>query len=67
VVTLYVRTQAARIGAIRRGEGKLIYRWQRPDGGWSVELSWIRRLGISLAYLANALDEKQQQALNSGL
>ncbi|MEJ2466507.1 MAG: hypothetical protein P8045_12520 [Candidatus Thiodiazotropha sp.] len=62
----YVRTQAARIGAIRRGEGELIYRWQSPDESWSVELSWTRRLGISLAYLANALDEKQQQALNSG-
>ncbi len=63
----YARTQASRIGAIRRGEGELTYIWQSPDGDWHIELSWTRELGIALAYLANELDRTQQQAMESGL
>jgi hypothetical protein len=63
----YARTQASRIGAIRRGEGELRYAWQSNDASWRIELSWTRKLGISLAYLANELDREQQQAQDSGL
>lgn len=63
----YVRTQASRIGAIRRGEGSLRYLWQGPGEDWSIELGWTRELGISLAYLANELNQRQQQALDGDL
>ncbi|MCU7890897.1 MAG: hypothetical protein KZQ78_04465 [Candidatus Thiodiazotropha sp. (ex Ustalcina ferruginea)] len=58
----YVRNIAGRIGAVRRGEGELRYRWQLPGSPWRVELAWTRKLGISLAYLANALDQQQREA-----
>jgi hypothetical protein len=58
----YVRNMAGKIGAVRRGEGELRYRWQNPGSPWRVELGWTRKLGISLAYLVNALDQQQQKA-----
>jgi hypothetical protein len=64
---LYARALASQIGAIRRGEGELRYVWQRPDQAWRIELAWTRTLGISLAYLANELDAKQQEATLLGL
>jgi hypothetical protein len=63
----YVRTQAARIGAIRRGEGELRYLWQSPAKDWNIELTWTRELGIALAYLANELNQTQMKALEKGL
>ena len=63
----YARTQASRIGSIRRGEGELHYVWQASDEAWRVELAWTRKLGISLAYLANELDRQQQAVLDEGL
>lgn len=63
----YARTLASKIGSIRRGEGELNYVWQSPDGDWRVELSWTRKLGISLAYLVKELDSRQREALNNGL
>ena len=63
----YARSLAARIGSIRRGEGELRYLWRIPDEGWSVELSWTRKLGVSLAYLADELELQQQQAMDKGL
>ena len=63
----YARSLAARIGSIRRGEGELRYLWQMADEGWSVELSWTRKLGVSLAYLADELELQQQQAMDKGL
>ncbi|MBT3046950.1 MAG: hypothetical protein G8D61_15430 [gamma proteobacterium symbiont of Ctena orbiculata] len=62
-----MRNLTAKIGAVRRGEGELLYRWQPPGAAWRVELAWTRRLGISLAYLANALDQQQREAAESGL
>ncbi|MBT2968634.1 MAG: hypothetical protein KME56_05025 [Candidatus Thiodiazotropha sp. (ex Ctena orbiculata)] len=62
-----MRNLTAKIGAVRRGEGELIYRWQPPGSAWRVELSWTRKLGISLAYLANALDRQQREAAETGL
>jgi hypothetical protein len=58
----YVRNMAGKIGAVRRGEGELRFRWQLPGSPWRVELTWTRKLGISLAYLANSLDKQQREA-----
>lgn len=63
----YARNMASQIGAIRRGEGELRYVWQFPEQTWRIELEWTRKLGITLAYLANELDDKQQAALDRGL
>lgn len=63
----YVRNMAGKIGAVRRGEGELKYRWQPPGSPWRVELAWTRKLGISLAYLVNALDQQQRAAEESSL
>jgi hypothetical protein len=63
----YARNIASQIGAIRRGEGALKYVWQMPEQPWRIELEWTRKLGITLAYLANDLDDKQQKLVDSGL
>jgi hypothetical protein len=63
----YVRNMAGKIGAVRRGEGELKYRWQAPGGQWRVELGWTRKLGISFAYLVNSLDRQQHEAYEGGL
>jgi hypothetical protein len=63
----YARALASQIGAIRRGEGELVYVWQHPDEAWRIELTWTRKLGISLAYLVNDLDAKQREAVVQGL
>ncbi|WP_316367992.1 hypothetical protein [Candidatus Thiodiazotropha sp. CDECU1] len=63
----YVRNMAGKIGAVRRGEGELRYRWQLPGSPWRVELGWTRKLGISLAYLVNGLDQQQREADESSL
>ncbi|MES9968587.1 MAG: hypothetical protein ABW092_01050 [Candidatus Thiodiazotropha sp.] len=63
----YVRNMAGKIGAVRRGEGELKYRWQVPGSPWRIELGWTRKLGISLAYLVNSLDRRQREAYESGL
>ncbi|MET0107975.1 MAG: hypothetical protein ABW084_03685 [Candidatus Thiodiazotropha sp.] len=63
----YARNMAGKIGAVRRGEGELKYRWQLPLSPWRVELTWTRKLGINLAYLVNALDRQQREADESSL
>ncbi len=63
----YARTQSSKIAAIRRGEGELKYSWRSAELSWRVELGWTRKLGISLAYLANELDAQQQAAVDQGL
>lgn len=63
----YARNMASQIGAIRRGEGALKYVWQMPEQAWRIELEWTRKLGITLAYLANELDDEQRKSVNSGL
>lgn len=63
----YARSMTAKVGAVRRGEGEILYRWQPPGANWRIELAWTRKLGISLAYLANALDQQQREAQESGL
>lgn len=63
----YARSKASKIGAIRRGEGELKHIWASPERPWRIELVWTRKLGISLAYLANALDDEQREAFISEL
>ncbi len=51
--------------AIRRGEGRAVHVWD-GGAGWHVELSWTRETGLALAYIADALDEQQAAAMESG-
>jgi len=46
----YVRSQASRLGAIRRGDGLSRYVWRLADKHVTVSLSWTREMGVSLAY-----------------
>ncbi len=61
----YARTPGRKQIAIRRGEGRAVHVW-RPDAGWHIELSWTRETGLALAYIADALDEQQKAAMESG-
>lgn len=61
----YADTSGRKVSAIRRGDGQANYRWE-PAESWSVELSWTRELGLAVSYIANALDSKQREALESG-
>jgi hypothetical protein len=63
----YARNLAGKIGAVRRGEGELRFRWQLPDSLWRVELTWTRKLGIAIAYFVNGLDRQQREAEESSL
>jgi hypothetical protein len=62
----YVDSRAARIVAIRRGEGRARRVWN-PGHGWLVELTWTRELGVALSYLDEQLDRKQRQAMEKDL
>lgn len=61
------QNKARQISYIRRGEGELKHVWQRPDEPWRVELGWSRKLGISITYFVNELDEQQKAAAMQGL
>jgi hypothetical protein len=61
----YATTPGRKQSAIRRGEGLAKHRWE-PGGGWHIELSWTRELGLSLAYIADELDRQQQAELEGG-
>ncbi|MET0026923.1 MAG: hypothetical protein ABW101_04750 [Candidatus Thiodiazotropha sp.] len=63
----YVRNMSGKIGAIRRGEGEMHLVWHPPGEAWHIELSWMRKPGISIAYLADELDAEQQKARLDGL
>jgi hypothetical protein len=63
----YARTKASRISSIRRGEGALKFIWSNTERPWRIELEWTRKLGISISYLANDLEEKQKAAMIEGL
>jgi hypothetical protein len=58
----YVRNTTAKISAVRRGEGEVRFRWQPLGVSWRVELGWTRKLGVSIAYLLNELDQQQREA-----
>ncbi|MDJ0806723.1 MAG: hypothetical protein QNJ78_07800 [Gammaproteobacteria bacterium] len=59
--------KARHMSFIRRGEGELKNVWQLPDQQWRVELGWSRKLGVSVAYYMNELDELQKEAALKGL
>jgi hypothetical protein len=59
--------QSRQLGYIRRGEGVMRYVWQPPGQTWRVELGWARKLGISVAYFVNELDQMQEEAALKGL
>ncbi len=63
----YAHNRAARIGAIRRGEGEAELLWTPAGQPWSVTLGWTRELGITLDYRAKALDAEQRRAASAGL
>ncbi|NEV64021.1 hypothetical protein [Thiorhodococcus minor] len=62
----YAKTPAARLASIRRGEGRATHRWD-PTLEWHIELSWTRELGVSLAYIATALDAERAAQAEGGL
>ena len=62
----YARNAASRLGAIRRGEGRATHVWEPQDAAWHIELDWTREMGLTLAYIANALDEQQRRATEQG-
>lgn len=55
-----------RLAAIRRGEGHALYIW-RPADTWHIELSWTREMGLSLAYVADAIAAQRADERNRGL
>lgn len=61
------QNQSRQVGYIRRGEGELKYVWQLPGQSWRVELGWTRKLGVSISYFVNELDEMQREAALQGL
>lgn len=63
----YVRSQASRIGAIRRGDGKAVHLWRPPGERWSLALSWTREMGLSLTCSDEELMKLQQRSLLDGL
>ncbi|NEX21723.1 hypothetical protein G3480_15625 [Thiorhodococcus mannitoliphagus] len=62
----YANAPAARLASIRRGEGRAVHRW-KPSPEWHIELSWTRELGVSLAYIATALDAERTAQTEGGL
>jgi hypothetical protein len=61
------QNQSRQVGYIRRGEGELKYVWQLPGRSWRVELGWTRKLGVTISYFVNELDEMQTEAALQGL
>jgi len=61
----YAKTPGRRQIAIRRGEGRAAHVWP-VEGGWHIELSWSREMGLALAYIADDLDRQQSASQQSG-
>ena len=51
----YARSQASRVGAIRRGDGQALHVWQPQGQQWYIRLRWNREFGVSLEYVAEHL------------
>jgi len=62
----YVRSDASKIGAIRRGDGRAMHRWQPAGQAWSLTLTWTRELGLAVAYVADELAAAQEAAAAEG-
>jgi len=63
----YVRSQASKIGAIRRGDGRSIHGWRPAGQEWHIRLSWTREMGLSLEYIADTLVDAQMRREMEGL
>ena len=61
----YASTPSRRLGSIRRGDGRAVHVWA-PEDGWRIELAWTREMGLSLTYVATALDAEQEAAVERG-
>lgn len=59
-------TSGRRLASIRRGEGRALHVW-RPADTWHIELGWTRELGLSLAYIADAIEAERQAQMSRGL
>ncbi|MCB1761282.1 MAG: hypothetical protein KDI68_16040 [Gammaproteobacteria bacterium] len=57
---LHAKGLAAKIGAIRRGEGKMLLYWYPADMPWHIELGWSREMGLNLAYLDSEEQARQR-------
>jgi hypothetical protein len=57
---LHAKGLAAKIGAIRRGEGKMLLYWYPADTPWHIELGWSREMGLNLAYLDTEEQARQR-------
>jgi len=62
----YATTASRKLGSIRRGDGRAVHRWT-PAAEWYVDLSWTREMGLSLAYVARALNDEQKAGTEQGL
>lgn len=59
-------TPGRRLASIRRGEGRALHVWH-PADAWHIELSWTREFGLSLSYIADAIEAEREAHLSSGL
>ncbi|MGE5154278.1 MAG: hypothetical protein ACM3ST_09700 [Bdellovibrio bacteriovorus] len=59
-------TPGRRLASIRRGEGRALHVW-RPADTWHIELAWTREFGLSLAYIADAIEAERQAETGRGL
>ncbi len=59
-------TPGRRLASIRRGEGRALHVWH-PADTWHIELSWTREFGLSLAYIADAIEAERQAQMARGL
>jgi hypothetical protein len=59
-------TPGRRLAAIRRGEGRALHVWH-PADTWHIELAWTREFGLSLAYIADAIEAERQAQIAGGL
>ncbi len=55
-----------RMASIRRGEGRAVQVW-RPSPEWRIELGWTRELGLSVSYIANAIEAERAAKADGGL
>lgn len=58
-------TAGRRLASIRRGEGRALHVWH-PADAWHIELAWTREFGLSLAYIATAVEAVRQAEVNGG-
>jgi hypothetical protein len=63
----YVRSQASKIGAIRRGDGRERHSWRPTGQSWFVRLTWTRELGLALEYVADKVASEQSRVQAEGL